>query len=212
LPIPYSVFIRHLIATMPLPSGAFASSNLTEILRIIVNAKQTGYLKVKDGEQEGCLAIENGVILNARAGSDTSLPALFQFVGWRGARYDFQERPLPAEVSRDLAVYDPEVLITGVAFKVDEANLLQEAIPPLDAILCYVGGEGLGSVEVTPADLGLLALADGRRTVREMALRMNLNPADVARNLARFRLAGVLELAMGSGTPGKPVKPAVAAA
>lgn len=177
-----------------------------------MNAKQTGYLKVKEGEQEGCLAIENGIILNARAGTATGLPALFQFVGWREAQYDFQERSLPAEVSRDLAVYDPEVLITGIAFKVDEANLLHEAIPPLDAVLCYVGGEGLGSLEVTPSDLGLLALADGRRTVREMAQRMNLNPADVARNLARFRLAGVLELADGPTSPGKPAKSVVAAA
>ena len=196
---------------MPLPSGAIASSNLTETLRFIVRTKQTGYLKVKDGDLEGCLAIETGIILSARAGADTGLTALFQFVGWREARYDFHERPIPSDVSRDLAVYDPEVLITGIAFKLDEANLLYEAIPPLDAVPCYIGGEGLGSVEVTPADLGLLALADGRRTVREMALRMNLNPADVARNLARFRLAGVLELADGPHSPGKPAKSVAAA-
>ena len=118
---------------------------------------------------------------------------------------------MPAEVSRDLAVYDPEVLLTGIAFKVDEANLLHEAIPPLDAVLCYVGGDGLGSVEVTPADLSLLALADGRRTVREIAQRMNLNSGDVARNLARFRLAGVLELAEKPNSPGRPAKSAAAA-
>jgi hypothetical protein len=192
-------------------SGIFASSTLTEILRVIVNAKQTGYLKVKEGEEEGSLAIENGVLLGARAGSRTGLPALFQFVAWRGAQYDFHERPLPADVPRDLAVYDPEVLITGVAFKVDELAMLHEALPALDAVLCYVGGEGLASVEVTSADLGLLALADGRRTVREMAEKMNLSPTEVARNLARFRLAGVLDLAPPS-VPVKPGKNAVVAA
>jgi hypothetical protein len=110
---------------MPLLSGTFATSNLTEILRVIVNAKQTGYLKMKEGQQEGCLAIENGIILHARAGPDTGLPALFQFVAWREARYEFHERLMPADLSRDLAVYDPEVLITGVAFKVDELTLMQ---------------------------------------------------------------------------------------
>jgi hypothetical protein len=184
-------------------SGSIASSTLTEILRGVINAKQTGYLKVKEGEEEGCLSIENGVLLNARAGTRTGLPALFQFVAWRGAKYDFVEKALPAEVSRDLAVYDPEVLLTGVAFKVDELALLHEALPSLDAVLCYVGGEGLASVETTSADLGLLALADGHRTVREMAEKMNLSPMEVARNLARFRLAGVLELA----PPPAPVKP-----
>jgi len=177
-----------------------------------VKTKQTGCLKIKEGDQEGCLAIENGIILHARAGTDTSLHALFQFVGWREGSFEFQERSLPANSSRDLAVYDPEVLITGIAFKVDELNLLYEAIPPLDAVPSYIGGEGLASIEVTTADLGLLAQADGRRTVREIAERMNLNPMEVARNLARFRLAGVLDLApMPDAPPLKPPRSAMAA-
>ena len=176
-----------------------------------MSVKQTGYLKMKEGEQEGCLAVENGIILHARAGTATGLPALFQFVGWREAQYEFHERPIPADVVRDLAVYDPQVLITGVAFKVDELNLLYEAIPSLDSVLCYVGGEGLGSIEVTSADLGLLALADGHRTVREIAEKMKLSPMDVARQLARFRLAGVLELAPTPAPPVKSIKSAMAA-
>ena len=197
---------------MPLLSGTFTTSNLTEVLRVVVKAKHTGYLKMKDGDEEGCVAIENGIILNARAGAATGLPALFQFVGWREGRFEFLERELPADLSRDLGVYDPEVLITGVAFKVDELTLLHEAIPALDDVLCYVGGEGLASVEVSSADLGLLAQADGHRTVREIAKRINSSPAEVARNLARFRLAGVLQLVPGPGTPAKPRKAAMAAA
>jgi DNA-binding Lrp family transcriptional regulator len=49
-------------------------------------------------------------------------------------------------------------------------------------------------VEVTQADLGMLVLADGHRTVREIAERVRLAPAEVARHFAKFRLAGVLEL------------------
>jgi len=180
---------------MPPLSGTFAKTNLTEILRVVAQAKQTGYLKIMEGEQEGCLAVENGIILHARAGSDTGLHALFQFVGWREGRFEFHEGPVAGELSRDLAGYDPQVLITGVAFKVDELNLLHDAIPSSDAVLCYVGGERPNSVEVTPADLVLLDLADGHRTVREIAERINGNPVEVARSLARFRLAGMLELA-----------------
>jgi hypothetical protein len=124
----------------------------------------------------------------------------------------FMSAHFPADLSRDLAVYDPQLLITGVAFKVDELNLLFDAIPPLDSVLCYVGGEGLASLEVTTGDLGLLAQADGHRTVREMAERLNLSPPEVARNLARFRLAGVLELVPPPGSTPKPPKSAMAAA
>lgn len=196
---------------MPLSSGTFATSNLTETLRRIVDTKQTGCLKMKEGDQEGCLAVENGIILYARAGSDTGLHALFQFVGWREARFEFHERSMPADLVRDLAVYDPQVLITGVAFKVDEQTLLHEAVPSLDSVLCYVGGEGLASVEVNSPDLGLLVLADGHRTVREIAERMNLSPMEAARNLARFRLAGVLELVTPPAAPARSTKSTMAA-
>ncbi len=197
---------------MPQLSGTFAITNLTEILRVIVNVKQTGYLKMKDGAQEGCVAVENGIILNARAGASAGLHALFQFVGWREAQFEFHERPMPPDVVRDLAVYDPQVLITGVAFKVDELALLFEAIPSLDSVLNYVGGEGLGAIEVTSADLGLLALADGQRSVRDIAENLKQSPMEVARQLARFRLAGVLELVAPATSRLKPTKSAMAAA
>ena len=194
---------------MPQLSGSLASANLTSVLRNIVSVKPTGYLKLKEGALDGCIAVENGVILSARCGTDTGLHALFQFVSWREARYEFHERPMPADLARDLAVYDPEVLITGVGFKVDELSLLYEAIPSFDSVLSYVGGEALGSLEVTSADLGLLAQADGHRSVRQIAERVQLSPLEAARNLARFRLAGVLELVP---PPAPHPKPALAAA
>jgi hypothetical protein len=192
---------------MSLSSETFESSNFTEILRRTVETKQTGCLKVKEGLQEGCIAIENGTILHARAGNDTGLHALFQFVGWREAKFEFQERAIRTDLSRDLAVYDPQVLITGIVFKTEEQTLLHEAIPALDAVLVYVGGEGLAAVEVTSADMGLLALADGHRTVRDIAQRLNSGATEVARQLARFRMAGVLEVV----APAKSVRASLAA-
>jgi hypothetical protein len=196
---------------MSLSPGGSPASHLTEVLKTVIEVRQTGYLKLRDAGQEGSVALENGVILTARAGTATGLHALFQFVGWRGAKIEFQERPMPADIARDLAVYDPQVLLSGVAFKVEEQNLLLEAIPGFDDVLKYVGGEGLASVEITPPDRNLLTLVDGRRSVREIADRMNQNPAEVARNLGRFRMAGVLEVIGARPLPApKPAKLAAA--
>jgi len=180
---------------MPAPSGAVSpSTTLIDILKSLVDVKQTGYLKIKDGDLDGCLAVENGVILSARSGNATGLPALFQFVAWREARFDFQERAVRPDTLRDLAVYDPQVLLTGVAFKVEEQKLLIASLPAIDDVVRYIGGAGLASVEVGPADLKMLSLADGRRTVREIGERCGLGPPEAARQLARFRMAGVLEV------------------
>jgi hypothetical protein len=161
---------------------------------MLVNGSQTGYLKIREGEQEGFLAVENGTIINAKIGSTVALHALFQFVGWRDAIFDFHERPLPLDLSRDLAVYEPQVLIEGVAFKEEELALLQQAMPPFDSIPHYTGNGSVGSAEATPADFGLLSLADGHRSVLEIADMVKLSPLEVARVLARFRLSGVLEV------------------
>jgi hypothetical protein len=110
----------HFIVNMPDSPVSFHSSSFVEVLQTLMATKQTGYLKVKEGEQEGFVAVEKGVIINAKTGPYTALHALFQFVGWREARFEFHERPMPSDLSRDLAVYDPKVLITGIAAKVDE--------------------------------------------------------------------------------------------
>jgi hypothetical protein len=197
---------------MPSPTRAVPSlSLLTDTLKTIIEVRQTGYLKIKDGDNDGCIAVENGVLLSARAGTAAGLPALFQFVGWREAKFEFQERPLKRETPRDLAVYDPQVLLSGVAFKVEEQNLLLAAIPGVDDIVRYVGGEGLASVEVSSADLKMLSLADGSRTVREIGERSGVGPMEAARQLARFRMAGVLEVVDPRGSSSiRPTKLAAA--
>ncbi len=109
------------------PSPATTPFNLNEILRSLVDSGQTGYLKMKEGDQEGFIAVENGVILHAVAGAHTGLHALFQFVGWREAHYEFHERPIPANLTRDLVVYDSKLLLDGIAFKEEEQQLLHQS-------------------------------------------------------------------------------------
>jgi hypothetical protein len=187
-------------------SGSLKTSNLSQVLQKLVDGRETGCLCLKDGEQEGFVALEKGIILNAGTGPYNALHALFQFVQWRGAQIEFGRKPLPADIVRDLTVYDPQVLIAGVAYKEEELAILQGALPSPDAIPHYVGAETLESVEATPADRGLLLMADGHQSVREIAEKVKLSPLEVARILARFRLVGALELVTQ-----KPVKPALVA-
>jgi hypothetical protein len=186
--------------------GSLKTTNLSEVLRKLVDGRQTGCLKFKGADQEGFVAVENGIILNARIGPYTALHALFQFVQWRDAQIEFREKPVSPDLVRDLAVYDPQVLIAGVAYKEEEMAILQGAIPSLDAVPHYIGAGALGATEATPADHGLLLMADGHRSVREIAEKVKLSPLEVARIMGRFRLAGALEL-----VPPKREKTAMAA-
>jgi hypothetical protein len=109
---------------IPVFSGSFSTDSLAEVLQKLVDAKQTGILTLKQRDKEGTLVIENGIILNATTGSQTGLHALFQFIAWRQAYFNFQEKPVTPGLGRDLAVYDAHVLIQGVATKVEELPAL----------------------------------------------------------------------------------------
>ena len=105
-------------STMIVFSGSLASTNLAEIVRMLVQAKQTGHLTIQDIGREGMLAMESGMIVNARADSSSGMHALFELVGWQKARFEYREQPLPADLSRDLSVYEPGVLLAGMTAKV----------------------------------------------------------------------------------------------
>ncbi len=102
---------------MSLSSEIFIGTNLTEILRRLVHAKKTGLLTIQEAEREGALAVENGMIVSAATSSSSGIHALFQFVTWKQAHFEFHEHSLTPDVPRDLAVYDPELLIAGIAAK-----------------------------------------------------------------------------------------------
>ena len=102
-------------------AGPFADTTLAEVLQMLIQAKKSGLLIIQSGEEEGTVALENGMILNAQAGIYGGIHALFQFVSWPEVHFQFREQSLEAHLSRDLAVYDPQVLITGVAGKITAA-------------------------------------------------------------------------------------------
>lgn len=174
--------------------GNFSEINLAEVLRMLVSTKQNGLLRIYHGDEEGLLAVERGVVVNAATATQQGRHALYQFIVWRDANFRFEAQNIPPNAARDLAAYPAIQLIDGIARKIDELAALQQAVPTLDSVLYYTGGEALGDVEATPSELGLLILANGHNTVEQIARRANLNPLEVAKSLAKFRLAGVLEL------------------
>jgi len=188
---------------LPEFAGSFTTVNLAEVMRMLSGTHQSGVLHLSMGTDNGTLSIEGGKFLNAATGALTGAPALYQFILWREAEFRFEEETIPPEASRELAEFETQTLINGVAKKIDELAALQQAIPSLDSVLFYLGGESLGDVEATPSELGLLILADGKRTVTEIADKAKLNPLEVARSLAKFRLAGALEL-VENVVPGNP--------
>lgn len=191
---------------MPQFAGNINKVGLAEVLRLLTGTKQTGQLVLKQGPDDGAIAMDQGILVHAETGPDNGMPAIFQIILWRDARFEFVEAPLEAKKSRELAGFETKVIIDGIARKIDELAALEQAVPSLDSVLLYMGSEALGDLKATPSELALLIMADGQRTVQQIAELGGVSPTEVARAFARFREVGALEL-VSEVVPANPEPP-----
>lgn len=159
---------------MPQFAGNINKVGLAEVLRLLSGTKQTGRLILKQREAEGALGLEEGKIVQAKAGEETGMPAIYQIILWREAQFAFEDGPLPENRARELAGFDTKVIVDGIAKKIDELAALEQAVPSLDSILLYMGSESLGGIKANPSELAMLIMADGQRTVQQIADRKSV--------------------------------------
>ena len=90
-----------------------------------MRSSKTGHLTIRQGSEEGvCDPGERNDRECQKPPPRPAWAALFHFVAWHEAKFNFKEGPIGSDYARDLAVYDPQVLITGVALKLDEWTAL----------------------------------------------------------------------------------------
>ncbi len=101
-----------------------------------------------------------------------------------------------------LAVNTQSLLMDGIR-RIDELSLFRARIPGPDAYLRR--REPKRSITLQPAETGLLALVDGRRTVAQVATAAHLSEFDATKILYHLAEAGYVE---AIGEPSAPVDPA----
>ena len=204
---------------MPALSGTFRESNLTEVLRLIVNNQRTGLLRIEEGDQHGIVAVgkRHHPACPPRPGHRPPRAIPIR----RLARGPVRFQGLPD--FRHPAARPGRVRSAGVDYRRGFQGGRTRPAQRRDAVagfrpVLHIGNGSAAALEESPSDRGLLGLADGHRTVRQIAAETKSSPVEVARSLARFRLArhaeaGIAQKAGQSGLifhgAAKPLRPLI---
>lgn len=194
----------------------FAFSNLTKefLGQRLVNAKlitQGQLLRVLDEQKKagekriGDLMVEKGFI--SKELLDTFLKeqiqdAIFSMLEWDVGSFEFlSDERAPQEVGLSASV---ENLIMESSRRIQEWEVIRRKIPTLEVVvrMAPVPPEDTVEINIRPEEWTLLVLADGSRTVREIAGASERSEFEACKIIYGLVTAGLLDVASGATAVG----------
>jgi Domain of unknown function (DUF4388)/Tetratricopeptide repeat len=132
---------------------------------------------------------------------------VFEVMSWNEGYFSFTEGSV-TQVPNEIAVRIPvEALLMEGARRIDEWSRIEGRIPHLGVVPSLAPppeGDG-GELDLLPPEWEVLALIDGRRDVRALAMEIGRSDFDVAKTLFGLESAGVIVLLdPGTSKPGRP--------
>jgi hypothetical protein len=191
-------------------SGSLSQMNLAEVLRLLSASNQTGVLLLShNGQLVGSIFLGTGQLTHAEAGALQGLDALNHLC--HDIQADFTFEVGVTSVPATLSAYPTAKLLENLKKRVGELTAFLAAMPKGEDYPRYVPGQGATGLQATAEELSLLLHANGQRTVRDIATATRIPLEQVRQTLAKFRMAGMIDLAAPVAPP-PPIEPAPAPA
>ena len=181
-----------------------ASMGMADVASLLSASNQTGALRVSQGFPLGSVYFWLGQMVHAENGALQGLDALGALATYTRADFSFDVQVAPS--GQSLAIYATQDLIENIRQQVEEMGAIMASLPGPGDVLRYAAGKQVGSLQGSASELSLLLLANGQRSVAELAKEAQMDLESVRFALARFRRAGVLDVV--SRRPGAPSAPA----
>lgn len=160
---------------------------LPAVLALVRTGMRTGGLVLERGSTAGVIYFKNGEIVDAALGDCNGEDALYAFFAWTEGTFKFSPRLVPGRITieadwarlilegtrrvSDKAAF--EQVIHSQDFVPSRRRLAEGITSPADAVILR---DGL----LEPEEARVLALVDGRRSVRDIAGVFGQGPADPA--------------------------------
>ncbi|MEO7803153.1 MAG: DUF4388 domain-containing protein [Actinomycetota bacterium] len=168
-----------------------------QLLRVLDEQKKRGDVRIGD------LLVEKGFV--SKEMLDTFVQeeiqdAIFHLLQWDVGVFTFDEGVVSEqEVGLSVSV---ETLIMESSRRLDEWEVIQRKIPSLDVVVRMAQSppEDVVEINIKPEEWSLLVLADGIRSVRDIAAATERSEFDACKILYGLITAGLLEV------PGRPIE------
>lgn len=118
---------------------------------------------------------------------------LYSLMGWRKGSFKFYEDQFPTDEEITVRLSVENVILEGLR-RFDEATLVEESIPDLNAVYVISAAQGKRQREVALAadEWNIMALVDGHRSLRQVISLSPVSEDETKRKLAQLKLAGLI--------------------
>jgi hypothetical protein len=176
-------------------AGSLDEIALPDVARLLNATQKTGRLAVSGpSAATGAIYFERGDLVDAQTGNLAGLDAVKHLALFNKGNFEFVEGE--ASPSRNLASYPTAEIIRLLENRMHEARQVQELMPTNLDIPKYKGGSIPAGLEVSAAELAVaLKSSTGTVSTQQLARELNLDILMVRYTVARFRAAGLMEIA-----------------
>lgn len=194
------------VLTTPGLEGQLAVFNLVKVLHLLNECKSNGVLQVKRGALYGVLYFDRGQIIDSHVLTYDGEDALYEIFLWLDGKFAFY----PMEVQRPKTIKRPteDLILTGSRYDERWRKLCTMGISSntilksksSEAIERMITVEEEGTIHLAQADQEFLSVADGTKTLREIAQQFGYNRRKLVTILSFLLTNGFVDIVSSKAT------------
>ena len=171
--------------------GSIQELPVPDIIQLVSVSGKTGMFTLVRGPERGYIYLRNGQMVHARLGDLTGEEAIYALAIWSSG--DFQFTPAQEPDTVTIAKSNTSLLMEA-ARRLDEWKVLSRKIPGVDYVPVLPAREAAEPVTLSPLEWNVVIKIDGKKTIEELALAIELSSFDTAKVLYGLVTAGLVEM------------------
>ncbi len=185
--------------------GSLGTFPLRELIDMVTFSSVTGVLNIYGSGKTGHLFFREGRLYHAERGLARGMDALAELLAIDEALFSF----VTDTVSEEKSLWGaPDYYLQNAERSAARWRQIRAYVPDLERVPRLLVAPAWIDRHVNPAHHPLLAVVDGRVSLRDIAARLGWAAIDVAEIAAQLSLDGVIELVTAPAEPPAPAPPA----
>lgn len=174
-------------------SGSLADLQFAEAMQLILTYGKTGVMHLVDGNSKARVYVKEGQqIVHAEVEDFQGEEAFYKLAFWKAGKFQFQVGEEPDK--RTINASGTSLLIEATR-RLDEWNMFSSKIPSFDVTPYRVPlAEDSDSIRLTRMDWGILRLADGQRSIQQIAESLGIDSFEAGRVVFGLLTVGAISL------------------
>ena len=177
---------------MAVMQGDLSECSVPDLLQFFHGARKQGQLLIESTilQKPAGVYFQDGAVIHAYCPPKEGVSAIYQLLKWREGKFAFLKDMAPSQrtIHEDLQ----NLLLEGLR-QIDEFNVLQDQLPSPETILYLErDSQKTDEIRMTQPEWKMLALVNGRRSLREVIEVSGRDESDAGRIVYGLLIAGLI--------------------